>query len=145
MGVNTAIRFRNDSDFEKYIGNGMAKEHIKKGEYIISPNMIYNEIIPEGYLKNIVIVNYGAGEKGIFEVSSKYSANVIRNFSYPLHTYAMKDDYLEMADGNLSVYNEIYSEDLKKIADMTENSKNIYCNFEIDNIVDYQKFLQAIK
>jgi hypothetical protein len=145
LGVNTAIRFRNDPYFSKYIANGMAKEHIEQGEYIISPNSIYDDIVSEGYLKNIVIANYGSGETGIFEVDQDYSTNIIRNFSYPLNTYAMKDDYLEMVNGSLSDFIELYSKDISKIMDVTESSKNIYCNFEIENSKDYDKLLQMLR
>lgn len=143
-GISTAIRFRNDPYFSSYITSGLAKKHIEQGEYIISPNLIYKNFSIEGNLKNIIIANYGSGNAGIFEVAPSYSLSVLWNFSYPLHTYAMKDDYLEMAGGNLSDFNRIYCEDFRRVSDLANCKNTIYCNFNIDDEKQYNDLLRIM-
>jgi hypothetical protein len=105
---------------------------------------MYADIVEGGIIKNIIISNYGYGRKGINKIDPKTSLIFMKNFSYPLHTYGMKDDYLEYLQYDVNVFAQTYNEEADMMKKLVDNSDNYICNLEDNDPRDLEIFVKQL-
>lgn len=144
-GINSAVRMRDDGIFTRYIQSGNAKEHFEAGDFMVEPVRLYGHIAKHGYLANIVIANYGQPEKGVHLVEPEFGGLVIKNFAHPISAWGMKDDYLEIMNGSLFQYRDIFLQEMSCIDEICRKTNNVHANFDIKDRKQLDELIGILK
>jgi hypothetical protein len=145
-GVKTSVRVRQDDTFGPIIRAHDLPKGPEPGEYMCPPHLIFGDG-PErlhGTLKRIVVTHYGDGRPGIRTLDAPVLRTALKNLSYPLHTYGMKDDYLEFLDDDLDRFHEVYEAEMRMLQALAEDYPGLYCNFKAAGPQAFDEFAQRL-
>jgi hypothetical protein len=78
-------------------------------------------------------------------VEPEFGGLVIKNFAHPISAWGMKDDYLEIMNGSLFQYRNVFLREMSYIDEICRKTNNIHANFDIKDEKQLDKLIGILK
>ncbi|CDR02675.1 hypothetical protein GCM10022420_094310 [Streptomyces iranensis] len=131
--VPSAMRVRRDVCFGELIDRHGLPPHIEAGEYISSPDVLFEQpAVDAARIRNIVIVNSRPeAPSGFRRVDPSTAFSFLDQFGLGVTTYGLKDDLIAHFGYDLQRYAEHYKSMKEGLSRLCENARCFVSNIDM--------------
>lgn len=133
--VPSAIRVRDDECFRELIRASRLESHLAGGEYLADPEVLFGgDSVRSAEVRNIVVVNYRAGQQPRFErISTDTAMLFLEQFAFGVTAYDLKNDLFDYVGHDLERYATGYGAMKDALSTLCRNTRCYVANVRMQD------------
>jgi hypothetical protein len=147
-GVPTTLRVRDDACFGGLIRSGGLRPHLAgdQDEFIADPTTLFASSAASMNVRNICVVDYQAGRRARVErLACEDAYNIFEQFGFPISTYGMKDDVLEMCGHDIGRFARVYADMKQKLGALVDATSSFYVSCDLTDAGSRTAVTEALR